>query len=255
MDEVRFRVITLSEVQRRRWRNLTRPTGVPRAVTVWAIAVAASVYAVNHPGRIEITSPENGVPTNASTITVAGTVDSPLLDTITLDVNGSPRPVTVEDGTFRAVVPLIPGRNSIRAFVGGAAVNLVGGSNVLEVAADISPVDIWAELTWAGGGDVDLHLYLPNGEHCYFEQMTTPSGATLDVDNVERDGPEHIVMPTAIPGEYRLMVVYYGAADEPPPAVAWQVRTRFEADELGRTYAGVLRTIGEEQLARTFTFP
>ena len=45
-------------------------------------------------------------------------------------------------------------------------------------------------LTWDGSGDVDLHVFEPNGSHVYYENDTGIVGF-LDMDNVVSYGPEH----------------------------------------------------------------
>jgi hypothetical protein len=45
-------------------------------------------------------------------------------------------------------------------------------------------------LTWNGNGDVDLHIFEPNGFHVYYPRRRGTSGL-LDVDNVVANGPEH----------------------------------------------------------------
>jgi len=50
-----------------------------------------------------------------------------------------------------------------------------------------------ATLTWNGQGDVDLHVFEPNGKHVYFVDKQGTSGL-LDVDNVVGFGPEHYTL-------------------------------------------------------------
>jgi len=45
-------------------------------------------------------------------------------------------------------------------------------------------------LKWDGAGDVDLHVFEPNGSHVYFASKIGTSGA-LDLDNRRAFGPEH----------------------------------------------------------------
>jgi len=45
-------------------------------------------------------------------------------------------------------------------------------------------------LTWDGPGDVDLHVFEPNGSHVYYGSRAGTSGF-LDVDNTVGMGPEH----------------------------------------------------------------
>lgn len=179
---------------------------------------------------------------------MSGTVKNPAVKAVTLVTNGSRRPVTVQNGTFATKVPLIPGENQIQAITRGIA------SVPIKVIANIPRSDIWMESSWAGEGDVDLHLYLPNGQHCFYQNNST-SGAMLDVDNTQRDGPEHIVMEHAIPGKYRVTVLYYRAAKQPPPPVDWQVTVRLREGRTRQTFTGRLSYQGEEQTVSTFTFP
>ena len=211
------------------------------------------IYASNYPGEIRINVSTNG-PVSEPAITVTGTVENKRLQTILLDVNGSARTVTVDQGYFESRVPLVPGENIIHASVEGTLANLIGGSNVTRVVAQISPSAIWTELDWGGVGDIDLHLYLPNKEHCFYGNKQTPSGAVLDVDNQERDGPEHITMTNAIPGTYRVTVLYFAAKVDPTRPVPWRVTMRLNNGGV-RVYSGELRSVHEEQTVATFTLP
>ena len=47
-----------------------------------------------------------------------------------------------------------------------------------------------ATLTWDGSGDVDTHVYEPDGTHVWYQAPTGNAGY-LDVDNTVADGPEH----------------------------------------------------------------
>jgi uncharacterized protein YfaP (DUF2135 family) len=157
------------------------------------------------------------------------------------------------DGRFAALVPLTRGENFIHATVAGAAANLIPGSNLIRVFANIPPADIWSALTWDGFGDIDLHLILPDGEDCYFGRRSV-GGATLDFDNTVSDGPEHIVIEKAAPGKYKVQVAYYRQAG-PPRSVAWSLDLRLKDGQERYTVSGVLREVGEIQNAATFSFP
>lgn len=253
MDEVIFRVRGLAKEDFKRLRKqVLRPPG-GNHLLLGTVLFVATVYATNHPGEIVITSPAGDTPTNGATVEVAGTVDNKLTPRVVLTVNGSSRSLLVENGRFSTKVPLIRGDNFIQASASGVISNLLAGSNLVRISADIPSFDIWTELTWEGQGDVDLHLYLPNGEHVYYKQMTSASGALLDIDNRERDGPEHIAMQTAIPGQYRVSVHYFAQRDRSSLEVPWQVMIRLRDGAFCR-YSGVLRTEDEEQTVDTFTF-
>ena len=227
----------------------------PHGPVVAALALAAITYCIQNPGEIRIRAPANSAITNQTFADVVGTVENRRLDKVQLIVNGSARTVAVDNGNFSSRVPLFPGKNVIQASASGAVVNLTAGSEVVHVTAEIPRSDVWSELTWDGRGDIDLHLYLPNGEHCYYQQKKTNSGAWLDIDNTERDGPEHIILENAIPGRYRLTVLYFAANKVSRPAIPWKVTVRLKDGQIQRTYSGVLTVEKEEQLVDGFLFP
>jgi hypothetical protein len=63
-------------------------------------------------------------------------------------------------------------------------------------------------LRWDTLGDVDLHVWSANGEHCYYANMNVTHG-WLDFDNVTGYGPENITFQNAPPGRYRVAVNFY----------------------------------------------
>ena len=71
-------------------------------------------------------------------------------------------------------------------------------------------------LTWNGSGDVDLHVWEPNGTHIYYANKVGRSGY-LDVDNTISFGPEHFVAlcdPSSLAtGVYTISVANYRGAD------------------------------------------
>lgn len=219
------------------------------------MAAVILVYTVSQSGvrvdpqQLGITSSATERSTNALSLMVSGTLRDTGIKTVTLVTNGSRRPVTVQNGTFQSRVPLIAGENTIQAITRKVA------SNPIKVVAQIPPADIWIELSWIGPGDIDLHLALPNGEHCFYSKRETPSGAILDFDNTQRDGPEHIVMNRAIEGSYRADVVYFSAPKQPPDPVDWQVNFRLRNGKIQESFAGRLNNVGEEQEVFTFKFP
>gem|GEM_PF-314750 len=78
-------------------------------------------------------------------------------------------------------------------------------------------------LTWDGEGDVDLHVFEPNGEHVYFVNLQGKSGE-LDFDNVVANGPEHYVIACdkskIALGNYQIKVANFKAAQGRTATVA-----------------------------------
>ncbi len=185
-------------------------------------------------------------------VLVRGQVTNPRISRIYLDVNGALRPVSVDDGTFQSRVGLLPGGNRIQASLDRHGLGRVATSQTVRIAAEIPSSDIWSELTWEGLGDIDLHLLQPDGEECWYSHRITRAGATLDYDNTVKDGPEHITLPSAVPGPYRVIVVYYAAAGAPPRKVPWMVTLSLRNNAFQRTYSGVLENVDEAQTVAEF---
>lgn len=73
--------------------------------------------------------------------------------------------------------------------------------------------DIRVHMSWDFPGDVDLHIYQPNGEHIYYGNMADHSrgGGELDVDETI-GGPnsqENAYWNNPAEGTYRVEVVFY----------------------------------------------
>lgn len=73
-----------------------------------------------------------------------------------------------------------------------------------------------ATLTWDGSGDVDTHVYEPDGAHVWYRSQAGNAGY-LDVDNTVANGPEHYYAScdanTLQTGEYKIAVANYDSAD------------------------------------------
>jgi len=224
--------------------EITTATTTPLGVRAGGGQVAGGT------GGVRLTQPQAGLVTRERVIPVAGEVTDPGAQRVTLVVNGEERTVSVQGGRFETMVPLLTGQNTIQAFLGPNAY-----SQRVTVQADVAPADVWIQLTWDGPGDIDLHLYLPNREHVYYGNKQSAAGAQLDVDNTRQDGPEHITMTRAIPGEYRVAVRYFGRGIRPSGSpVPWQVLMRLDQGQATRRFTGVLNSPGEEVVVYTFSF-
>ncbi|KAF7768869.1 hypothetical protein PCIT_a3386 [Pseudoalteromonas citrea] len=75
---------------------------------------------------------------------------------------------------------------------------------------------IRASLSWGDQSDIDLHAFEPNGSHVYYQDFTGQDG-TLDVDDINGQGPENYVVAceNVNTGTYQIGVNYYsGSAPE-----------------------------------------
>ena len=203
--------------------------------------------------HLAITAPAAGATVSESVIALSGQAAGVGAETVTVEVNGSGRPMPVSNGVFGGSVPLMSGQNTIQAF------GDCGMSEPIVVNARIGAAALWTELTWDGPGDLNLHLVLPNGQECYSASFcaaldpSTEDGVVLDTDNTTGYGPEHITMRRPQPGEYELSVVYADSEQEPPRVQRWNVTVRLNNGP-PETYSGILRTEGERRVVATFSF-
>ena len=237
MHSIEFRATgEIAAADRRRWDRKSMRIG--RALGWSAAVVIAAVVISRRPPMVVSTTA--GRITNAVTIPIDIAVRDSNVDEITIDVNGQPRQVSRVDGRFHADVPLVRGRNVIQAVFGGVA------SPPLIVEADLPPADVRLELTWQGPADIDLHLVLPDGRDCFYDQKDV-GGAKLDFDNTRRDGPEHITMEKAAPGAYMAFVRYWSPSGRNAATpVSWRVVMRLRDGRIVRSYSGQLTSVGQQ---------
>jgi hypothetical protein len=258
--DVTFHTEGLDQERLDQWEQRTRVPHVLGRVLMTSAIVLTIVYVDHFPGTFHLESTADGQTVTDRFIDVSGSVTNPVIRSVVIDVNGLHRQAVVDQsGMYTSRVPLVRGVNTIQAMVGGVASLVTAGSNVVHIVADLPPSDIWSELTWDGRGDIDLHLKLPNGEDCSYQNKATAAGAVLDVDNTVAFGPEHIVFDKAIRGTYQMSVVYFAAAadsgsDSPNSqpasggAIPWHVTLRLHDSKSTQHFSGVLHHVGEEQM-------
>ena len=74
----------------------------------------------------------------------------------------------------------------------------------------IKEADVVIIINWnTNNTDVDLHVFEPTGEECYYGHRNTEAGGQLTIDVTEGYGPEMYVLKNAVDGKYRVSVNYY----------------------------------------------
>ncbi len=102
--------------------------------------------------------------------------------------------------------------------------------------------DVQVTLSWhsAQAIDLDLWVYEPNGDSCYYGHTNTSTGGSLDLDNKcgnYVDGrPENIFWDNAPTGEYRVRVDWFSDCGSEVPSLGYDVRV-VNATSV-RTFAG-----------------
>ena len=176
------------------------------------------------PPTLRITAPAAGAVITDTKVNVTGEISDPKTQTW-IEVNNSDRIWISQDfntGTsFTKQVELKSGENVIIVH----SVNLCGKVNsaTIHVTGNFSDAVIKVVMSWnTNGTDVDLHLTDSNGgSECYYnnetpnwgDQSSSEDDPKLDIDNTWGYGPETIILPKPVPGQYTVRVVYYSDHD------------------------------------------
>ncbi len=74
-----------------------------------------------------------------------------------------------------------------------------------------SEVDVRVVIDWNHNNtDIDLWIFEPNGEKCFYSNRKTKIGGYMSNDMMRGFGPEQYVLKNAIKGKYKIDVNYYG---------------------------------------------
>ncbi|HYF36918.1 MAG TPA: hypothetical protein VD994_16595 [Prosthecobacter sp.] len=166
---------------------------------------------VEAPVSIEIDEPQNGFSTDGRVVTISGSTKGADIATVVVNVGGRSTEMPVVDGRFTGQITLTVGENEVTVTDGAD-----GGarSKAVEVICTDKPSRLWVELAWDGPGDVDLHVFQPNGEDVCYSNTYPAGGGQLDVDNTRGYGPEHYFISAArgdnvLSGDYVIRLVHY----------------------------------------------
>jgi len=164
-----------------------------------------------------ITTPEPGAEFGDNVITVSGLVELDDGggsrwafddDTAVLALNGMDQILDLTAGWFSTEVSIFTGQNDLEFRATGQNGN-TGVSDPLTVTGTFQPDDIVITLSWnTPTSDIDLHVWNPHGEHCFYGNQQITEGF-LDIDDVEGYGPETFTATSAINGTYTVRVNSY----------------------------------------------
>ena len=128
------------------------------------------------------------------------------------------------------------------------------GSGAIDGTCPCTPVptpsvgtgDVQVTLTWhlaAPGVDLDLWVTEPNGTMCYYGNLTTSTGGSLDIDNRCNDyvdgRPENIFWANNAPtGEYKVQVDWYSDCNSGVSSLGYDLRV-INAGTV-RTFSGTI---------------
>jgi tetratricopeptide (TPR) repeat protein len=74
----------------------------------------------------------------------------------------------------------------------------------------LTRADLLVVIEWnTDNSDVDLHVWEPTGEHCFYSHRETKIGGRLTTDVTQGYGPEMYVLPRAQHGKYRVAAKYF----------------------------------------------
>jgi len=152
-------------------------------------------------------------------ITISGVVANPQLTTAVLILDNDIEhavDLNVSNCHFSQQIVLAGSAQEVQHTVRVVAVaGALAAENSMTFSSQVPLMALLCTLTWnTGGTDVDFWITDPNGERCWYQNHTTGSGLTLDVDDTNGYGPENITSPAVIPGDYLVQVQYYSDHDD-----------------------------------------
>lgn len=140
----------------------------------------------------------------------------------TIAVNGVSFGLEVDsEGRFEQPIGLREGENTITVSV----FDIVNTSATVGINGIFTQDVLFTSLWWNTDiSDIDLHLVPIEGadgarDDCFYGHMISTWGATLDVDDTDGYGPEHITARTLPAGKYLLYVHYYDTHGQTSPTV------------------------------------
>jgi len=130
-----------------------------------------------------------------------------------ISVNGNVSELNVVNGDFNQAVSIAQGTNEIYVRV-TTDTGVTGSSPIRHVTGifDVAPIE--AVLTWnTPTSDLDMHIWNPANEHCYYGHMNISEGS-LDIDDVEGYGPETFTTSWVQQGVYYFAVNCYSLDED-----------------------------------------
>jgi tetratricopeptide (TPR) repeat protein len=99
----------------------------------------------------------------------------------------------------------------MNAIIAGAPKGAVDTARIDSRLLKNLPLDLRAVLAWdADNSDMDLWVTDPNGERCYYAQMSTTQGGRISRDFTGGYGPEEFSLRKAKPGKYQVHANFFG---------------------------------------------
>lgn len=129
-----------------------------------------------------------------------------------LVINGAALPISIDGaGNFARPYAFGPGSNGVemRAPDGGRQRVQFFQTQGAKAQSRIRVILSWD----SDGTDLDLHVISPSGQHTWYGERVSASGAALDVDVTSGYGPEIYSSPAPEHGTYLVYVNYYGSGE------------------------------------------
>ncbi len=163
------------------------------------------------PLTVRVVNPTAGLVDGDLVVALDAEVSDPTVRLAMLTVNGTSYEVPVEAGHIQQSVVAVPGNNRVLVSVSRGG---VVARDAITFFLRGEPVELMVVLGWASRGEIlDLWTREPSGETCKWDHRETRSGGRLlDFSHDAIGfGSQAFVLPTVVPGRYRVKVHYWGA--------------------------------------------
>jgi len=200
-------------------RNILTVTAFDVDGDVGKDSVALDYEAPRAAGQVSIIAPRDGQVfdvSEASTVTVKGSIPDQGITRAKLILNGNPMDIAVSRGYFEQKVAMLQSRSTVtvEAVLGDGSISRSVPVTVNTI--NVKPRDIMVILTWdKPHADLDLHIFGPTGGHTFYKGATSYAsneaitGGQLEQDAKGNFGPEIFTQAHADKGVYTIKSNYY----------------------------------------------
>ncbi|MBC8527735.1 MAG: PEGA domain-containing protein [Candidatus Cloacimonetes bacterium] len=190
-------------------------------------------WPINSP-IINIDSPENGQIINGDEFKLQGYIPFFYGDKATLNLNGDEQVIEVYCGDFNQWISITDQENEFFLRATNEQGN-TGVSDIYHIYKSDEIYDIRIELYWdTDDTDVDLHIWDPDSNHCYYGDRYAIPNACLECDDTDGYGPEIFYQSEVSNGVYFIKAHFYeGYSAENPTSAEVEITFNSETTYFG----------------------
>lgn len=232
--------------------SAAQATAIPGVAGSLSVTPTTSTGVIN--GGSRVVRLRTSAPITNVYVTVKG-VDRSVNGAWNLAVSGSPTDTYIIV-TFSRTIPVTPFTMSIVVTSGSSQVS--ASADVATVVHNAATGDVQVSVTWDTPSDVDLHVIEPGGRRIYWNDKTSPTGGTLDLDSnaacsIDNVNNENIRWTSAPSGTYTVALDYWADCGAGPTRYVVTVNNGGSQSVFNGTFQRSDEDNAEPRVITTFT--